>query len=57
MPGAKIRLQPGVKGGLLHAFVDMKELRMSSVYADPDDARFPLRGRKCADAGPSGARR
>ena len=49
MPGAQVRLQPGSKRGFLHAFVDLKQMRMAVANADPNDFRSAF-CRKCSDA-------
>lgn len=39
MPRTQLWLEPGGKGRLLHAFVDLKEMRMTSTNSDPEDFR------------------
>ena len=48
MPGAQIRLQPGSERRFLHAFVDLKQMRVCVANADPNDFRSAF-CRKCSD--------
>ncbi len=50
MPGAKIRLQPGNERGVLHTFMQLKEMRVR--FADTDPNYFwPALGRKNSNPG------
>ena len=66
MPRAKIRFEASGEGGVSHAFVQLKEMRMSPADTDPDDLRpaFPWKSSDLAqrqeesremDAGETGA--
>ena len=37
MPGTKLRFDPDSEGRLLHAFVNLKQMRMRFAHAYPDD--------------------
>src|SRR5438876_4231634 len=39
MPGTKLRFDPDSEGRLLHALVNLKQMRMCFAHADPDDFR------------------
>src|SRR5438128_2895143 len=48
MPGAQLRLKSSGERGFLHAFVDLKQMRVRLANADPDDFRSSLCG-ECSD--------
>src|SRR5438034_8974979 len=48
MPRAQIRLQPGNERGFLHAFVDLKQMRVCVADPNPDNFRSAF-CRKCSD--------
>lgn len=48
MPRPQIRLQPGSERGFVHAFVDLKQMRVRLANADPNDFRSAFY-RKCSD--------
>jgi len=50
MPGTQIRFQPSGERGFLHAFVDLKQMRVRLADADPNNLRRAF-WRKRADAG------
>ena len=43
MPRAKIRLEASGQGGVSHAFVQLKKMRMPPADPDPDDLRPAFR--------------
>ena len=45
MPGTKLRLEPDSERGLLHALVNLKQVRVRLTDANPDNSRRTL-GRK-----------
>ena len=49
MPWAKLWLDAYGKGSLLHALVDLEQMRMRFADTDPNNLRWAF-SRKCADA-------
>src|SRR6476659_6856862 len=48
MPGTKVRLQACGESGILHALVQLKEMRVCASNTNPDNFR-PAFSRKCPD--------